>query len=95
MLIYGSRKRKVSCHYSANYYINVIINPTKEGESYKYLGQDKNLGYIGPVNKERVANEYYKHVKKIWKSELSAYIKHVAHTAFAVPVLIPTSGLLN
>ena len=42
-----------------------------------------------------MANEYYKHVKKIWKSGLSAYNKHVSHNAFPVPVLIPTFGLLN
>ena len=39
---------------------NVTINPMKEGDLYKYLGQDKYLGYVGPVNKERmerVANE--------------------------------------
>ena len=76
--------------------INIVtISPAKEGDSYKYLEQDENLGYVGPVNKKRVTNEYYKHVKKIWKGELSAYNKHVAHNAFAVPVLIPTFGLLN
>ena len=37
---------------------NVTINPMKEGDSYKYLGQDENLGYVGSVNKERVTNEY-------------------------------------
>ena len=76
--------------------INIVtINPMKEGDSYKYLEQDENLGYAGPVNKKRATNEYYKHVKKIWKSGLSAYNKHVFHNAFAVPVLIPTFGLLN
>ena len=74
---------------------NVTINTMKERDSYKYLGQDENLGYVGPVNKKRVTNEYYKHVKRIWKSELSAYNKHVVHNAFVVPVLIPTFGLLN
>ena len=74
---------------------NVTINSMKEGDSYKYLGQDKNLGYVGPVNKKRVTSEHYKRVKKIWKSKLSAYNKHVAHNAFAVLVLIPTFDLLN
>ena len=67
----------------------------KEGASYKYLGQDENCGYVGPVNKKGMTNEYYKRVKRIWKSELSIYNKHVAHNAFTVPVLIPTFGLLN
>ena len=44
---------------------NVTINPMKEGDSYKCLGQDENLGYVGPVNEERVTNKYYKRVKKI------------------------------
>ena len=36
-----------------------------------------------------------KKCKKTWKSELSAYNKHVAHNAFTVPVLILTFGILN
>ena len=74
---------------------NVTVNPIKERDSYKYLGQDENVEYVGSVNKKRVANEYYKRVKKIWKSELSAYNKHVPHNAFTVPVLILTFGLLD
>ena len=74
---------------------NVTINSMKEGDSYKFLGQDKNLGYVGPVNKERLPNEYYKRVKKILESKLSAYNKHVADNAFVIPVSIPTFGLLN
>ena len=74
---------------------NVTINPMKESDPYKYLGQGENLGYIGPVIKERVTNEYCKRVKKIWKGELSYYNKHLAHNGFAVPVLILTFVLLN
>ena len=37
---------------------NIAINPMKKGDSYKYLGQDENRGYVGPVNNERMANEY-------------------------------------
>ena len=74
---------------------NVTINPMKESDPYNYLGQDENLGHIGPVIKERVTNEYCKRVKKIWKGELSYYNKHLAHNGFAVPVLILTFVLLN
>ena len=74
---------------------NVKIKPMKEDESYKYLGQDENISYVGPVNKERVIKEYKNRVGKIWKSELSSYNKYIAHNTFAVPVLIPTFGLLN
>ena len=73
---------------------NFNINPMKEGDSYKYPGQGENLGNVGLVNKERVTNEYYKRVKKMWKGELLAYHKHVAHNAFTAPILIPTFGLL-
>ena len=56
-----------------NLEINVFCNkPIKDGEWYKYLGQDENLGYIGSLNKERVTTEYKKRVRKIWSSELSA-----------------------
>ena len=51
---------------------NVITKPMKERDSYRYFGLYDNLGSVGPVNKERVTNSYYKHVKKIWKSKLSA-----------------------
>ena len=44
---------------------NVTISPMKEGDSYKYLRQHENLGYVGRVNKEGVTNQYYKCVKKI------------------------------
>ena len=74
---------------------NVTISPMKEGDSYKYLRQHENLGYVGRVNKEGVTNQYYKCVKKIWKGELSAYSKDVAHNALIAPILIPTFGLLN
>ena len=74
---------------------NIAIDLVKEGDSYKYLGQDKNLGYVGPINKERVVKEYLKRVRKIWESELSGYHKHIAHNAYAVPVIVPTFGLLD
>ena len=67
----------------------------KEGDSYKYLGQDENLGYVRSINKERVVKEYLKQVRKIWESELSGYHKHIAHNAYAVPVIVLTSGLLD
>ena len=73
----------------------LTIEPIKNGEAYKYLGQDENLGYVGPANKERVEKEFLKRVKNIWNSELSAYNKFIAHNAFAVPVITPTFGILN
>ena len=74
---------------------NVKMKPMEKCESYKYLDQDENISYVGPVNKERVIKEYKNCVRMIWKSELSSYNKYIAHNTFAVPILIPTFGLLN
>ena len=74
---------------------DITINPMKTDECYKYLGQDQNISYVGPINKDRVTKGYTKRMKKIWTSELSAYNKHIAHNAFAVPVLIPTFGIVD
>ena len=32
---------------------NRTIKPIKDADTYKYLGIDENIGYIGIVNKER------------------------------------------
>ena len=44
---------------------NVCIKPIKEGESYKYLEQDENLGYVGSLNKKRTTTKYKKRVRKL------------------------------
>ena len=72
----------------------ITIKPLKDGNSYKYLGQDENIGYLGLLNKARVTAEYKKRARKIWSSELSAYNKHIAHNVFALPVLTPTFGII-
>ena len=36
----------------------LTIKPIQEGESYRYLGQDKNIAYKGTINKDRVSKEY-------------------------------------
>ena len=68
---------------------NLKIKPIIEGVTYKYLGQDENINYSGPVNKERVSSEYLKRIRKIWKSELSV------RNCFAGPALTPTFGILD
>ena len=52
----------------------VNIQRVDEGKCYKYLGQDKNMSYVGTVNKE-VSREYFTRVRKTWKFKLSASIK--------------------
>ena len=74
---------------------DITIEPLKTDECYKYLGQDENISYVGPINKDRVTKEYSKIMKNIWRSELSTYKKHIAHNTFAVPVLIPTFGIID
>ena len=71
------------------------LNELEDGDSYKYLGQDENIQYDGKLNKERVVAEYFRRVRKIWNSELYSKNKVMAHNTFAVPVLLPTFGILN
>ena len=44
--------------------MTLTINPLKTGECYKYLGQDENSSYVGPVNKDRVTKEHTKKNEK-------------------------------
>jgi len=74
---------------------NIQLSELKNGESYKYLGQDEDIEIISELNKERVRNEYFKRIKKIWKSELYAKNKVIAHNIFAIPVITPTFGILE
>ena len=71
------------------------LNELKYGEAYKYLGQDEDVSYKGELNKARVMLEYYRRIKKIWKSELSSKNKITAHNTFATPVLVPTFSILS
>ena len=69
---------------------NLFIKAIKDGNTYKYLGINENISYIGANNKERVTKEYYTRVQKIWKSELTSFNKVIAHNNFAIPVLTTT-----
>ena len=63
---------------------DIVIQPVEEGDTYKYLGQDENINFDGPINKERVTKEYFTRVRKLWNSELSAYNKVITHNSFAL-----------
>ena len=67
----------------------------QEEELYTYLGQDEEVGYNGPLNKEKVIKKYKRHVRKIWTSELYSGNKITAHNTFAVPLITPTIGSLS
>ena len=71
------------------------ISELENGECYKYLGQDENIGFDNVLNKERVTAEYLKRVKKIWNSKLYACNKVLSHNIFAVPILTPTFGIIK
>ena len=73
----------------------LTIKSIQEGKSYRYLGQDENIAYVGTINKERVSKEYLSRVKKIWSSELSTCNKTTAHNAFSTPVITPAIGILD
>ena len=44
---------------------HTVIQPIEEGDTGKYLGQDENINFDDPINKERVTKEYFTRVRKI------------------------------
>ena len=67
----------------------------KEGDTYKYLGIDKNISYVVPIYKHRITEEHYHQIKKMWNSELSSFNKLIAHNSFAVPAFITSVGIVD
>ena len=74
---------------------DLVIQPVEEGDTYRYLGQDENIEYVGELNKERVKKELYTRCRKLWSSELSAYNKATAHNTFVTSVINPTFGIID
>ena len=70
------------------------IKPIKDSDTYKYLGIDQNVSYLGTVNKESVMKLYLTRVKKTWQLELLPF-KVIAHSTFAIPVLKTTVGMID
>ena len=71
------------------------LNELKNEDSYKYLGMDEDISYRGEMNKERAKKEYFRRVKKIWRSELYSKNKITAHNIFATPIFTLTYGILD
>ena len=71
----------------------VAIKLLKDRDSYNYLGQDENIGYVVPLKKVHITVKYKKTCTKDLV-ELPAYNKHIAHNVFALPVLTPTFGII-
>ena len=74
---------------------HLTVQEIKEGDNYKYLGIDESVSFDGPLNRERVIKEYKRRVNRIWRSELNAISKSIAHNSFSVPLITPTTGELN
>ena len=86
---------KKKCLESSIQINGLTIQELKEGEQYKYLGQDESVGYHGPLNKKPVLKEYKRRVRKIWSSELYGNNKATAHNTLVVPVITPTIRILQ
>ena len=71
---------------------NIEISELESEDTYKYLGQDEDIGFKGELNKQRVLEEYLKRVRKIWNLGVYSRNKVLAHNIFAIPVLSPTFG---
>ena len=73
----------------------LTVRELEHGEMYACLSQDESICYNGPVNKERVTNEYKRRVRKIWSSDLYSNNETTAHNTFAIPVISLTIGIIN
>ena len=93
---YQQIQNRIHLQCTNNLEINQLsIKTMKEGDTYKYLGIDKNTGYVGPINKHRITKEYYHRIKKIRNSELSSFNKIIAHNTFAVPLFMTSVGIVE
>ena len=92
--IYIERGKQVSLGRKFNIN-NIELNQLENGDCYKYLGQDEDIGFNDNLNKERVTKEYFQRVRKIWSSVLYASSKVTSHNIFAIPVITPTYGIIN
>ena len=88
IIVRGKRK-----HQGENLKVRTLtVKELPEGDNYKYLGLDENIGFDGPLNKARVKKEYKRRIRKIWSSELNNINKITAHNTFAVPIIASGGG---
>ena len=77
-------------------HINGIeISGLEEGDIYKYLGVDEDIGFDGSLNKDKIRKEFLRRKRKIWKSELYSRNKVTEYNTFALPVLTTSVGVLD
>ena len=73
----------------------IEISELEEGNMYKYLGVDEDIGFDGPLNKEKIRKEFLWRTRKIWESELYSRNKVTAYTTFALPLLTTSVDILH
>ena len=64
---------------SSQIILKFSIKPMIERDTYKYLGIDNNITYVGPIKKQRIPKEYYHRIKKIYNLELLSFKKVIAN----------------
>ena len=74
---------------------HLSIKPMKEDNTYKYLGIDESISYVGPINKNRTTKEYCHRIKMIWNSELSSSKKAIEDNTVAVLAFITSVGIVD
>ena len=62
---------------------------------YKHLGVDEDIGFDGPLNKEKIKKEFLRRTRKCWESELYSQNKVTVYNTFALPVLTTSVGVLD
>ena len=77
------------------YMNNLIIQTVANCDTWKYLGQDEDIMYLGEVNKEKLQKELYVSCRKVLSSEISAYNKVTAHNIFVITIITLTFGIIN
>lgn len=71
------------------------IKQLEGGESYKYLGFQEANGIKEEDEKKKYVAEYYRRVRKVARSELTAKNKFTAIGSLAIPVLLYTFGVIS
>ena len=67
--------------------MNNLIQAVANDDTYKYLGQDENIAYLGEVIKERAQKELYARCRKVWSLEFSAYNEATKHNIFVISII--------
>jgi hypothetical protein len=70
------------------------ISEVLYGETYRYLGMSQLLGVNLTVTKRRVRAEFFKRLRKTWRSQLNSKNKVLASNTWAAAVLRYFFGIM-